>query len=290
MKKAFVLFLILLICCGTALGEDTQRVFHVGEAPAFSSDEELLEVYVCPLGGADCALLMVPGQSMMVDLGKSTDVPVILGMLRWLGVSHVDIVFNSHPHSDHIGGTAGLLKSCTFGVFMTAYPEDYKGDGVYQVNNMNALREAHVPIQHVDNGDIFPLGPASCTVMRRDISNPNVNQTSAMLMVQYGECRLLLTGDVFGIALQHLAEEYDVKADIMKYPHHGIDTISPIFIREVAPEFAYFTHAIRGSEKGQQSLYWFGVPYDFATEGILHFSTNGEYWLIERLPYNLLSI
>ena len=290
MKKLLLLILITLICCSSALGEDAQRVFHVGDAPEFSRDAELLQVYVCPLGGADCTILMVPGQCMMVDMGKSTDMPVIQAMLDWLGISHIDIAFNSHPHSDHIGSTHSLLQSCTFGMFMTAYPEDYKGDGVYQIGAMNALREAHVPIQHVDNGDAFSLGPANCTVMRRDISNPNVNQTSAMLMVQYGECRLLLTADVFGIALQHLAEEYDVKADIMKYPHHGIDTIPPVFIQEVAPEFAFLTHATRGSEKGQQSLYWFGVPYDFATEGILHFTSNGEYWLIERLPYSLLNI
>ena len=196
MKKLLLLILITLICCSSALGEDAQRVFHVGDAPKFSRDAELLQVYVCPLGGADCTILMVPGQCMMVDMGKSTDMPVIQAMLDWLGISHIDIAFNSHPHSDHIGSTHSLLQSCTFGMFMTAYPEDYKGDGVYQIGAMNALREAHVPIQHVDNGDAFSLGPANCTVMRRDISNPNVNQTSAMLMVQYGECRLLLTADV----------------------------------------------------------------------------------------------
>ena len=289
MRKILFLIFIVLTCCSVALGESTQKVFHVGDAPAFSNDAELLQVYVCPLGGADCMILMVPGQCMMVDMGKSTDMPVIQKVLDWLGISFIDIAFNTHPHSDHIGGTHSLLRSCTFGVFMTAYPENYRGDGVYQVGTMNALHEAHVPIHQVDNGDAFPLGPAQCTVMRRDISNPNVNQTSAMLMVQYGECRLLLTADIFGIALQRLAEEYDVKADIMKYPHHGIDTIPPVFIQEVAPEFAFLTHATRGSEKGQQSLLWFGVPYDFTTEGILHFTTNGEYWLIERLPYSLVN-
>ena len=282
LKKTWAFALVILLLFGRAFAENTQKVFRVGDAPDFAANAQTLDLYVCPLGGADCIIVTAQGQTMLVDMGKTTDAGVVAGLLGELNVSHVDIAFNTHPHDDHIGGMRMLANDFTFGAFMTAFPEDYKAPDSEQMETMRVLHAAGVPVQVVSDGDVLALGDARITVMRQGGNNPNMNQMSAVLKIEYGACSVLLTADILGITQQHLAERYDLKSDILKYPHHGIDVAMRVFMQEVAPEYAFITNGKKGSENGQKSLGWFHIPYDFTLNGTIHMRTDGTYWLVEQ--------
>jgi len=65
----------------------------------------------------------------------------------------------------------------------------------------------------------------------------NENDRSLVLRLQYGAVRLLLTGDIEQATERWLlAQRADVRADILKVPHHGSKTSTSLdFVQQVQP-------------------------------------------------------
>jgi competence protein ComEC len=66
----------------------------------------------------------------------------------------------------------------------------------------------------------------------------NENDRSLVLRLQYGAVRLLLTGDIEQTTERWLlAQGADVRADILKVPHHGSKTSTSLaFVQQVQPQ------------------------------------------------------
>ena len=78
------------------------------EAEPFAEGAPLLEMYVCPLMGADCMVLVQGEHAMLVDMGKANDLSTIRSVLDSLGLTHFEYAFNTHPHNDHLGSMVEL--------------------------------------------------------------------------------------------------------------------------------------------------------------------------------------
>lgn len=278
-----LLCLCIMISAVAALAE--QKVFRAGEAPAFEAGSDTFDLYVCPLLGADSMLLTCGGQTMLVDMGKANDYELIKGVLEAQGVDHIDIAFNSHPHTDHLGSMIQILQDYPVGQFMTGFDDDYTADDVVQRRTVRALREAGVPVTPIEDGDTFTLGGAQMTVIRQTkymYTKPNPNPFSCMLMIAFGDCRLLLCADVVQNAQLYIAQTHDLKADIIKWPHHGLNKLYLEFLENAAPEYVFITHGYMNTMEAQEQLNKYGIPHDFATWGVIHLSTNGDYWLVDQ--------
>lgn len=258
-----------------------QRVFKKEEAPPFGEHEELLHLYVCPLLGADSMILMQGDEVMLVDMGKANQYETIKGVLNDLGVSNIKYAFNTHPHDDHLGSMKYLVNDFTFETFMTAFPDDYTGDSIIQVSTLKVINEKSIPVEKITDGHTFTLNNARLTVMRQE-KYKNPNPMSCMLMVEFGDSRMLLTADVIGSAQQLFADTKDLKADVFKFPHHGLNKVIADFLTDISPEYAIFTHGYANTKDAQKQLDKAGVWYDFATWGLIHLSTNGEYWIVDQ--------
>lgn len=278
----WLLVLSLILPCLT-LAETDKRVYRVGEADAvpFAVDAETFDLYVCPLMGADCLVLMAQGQTMLVDMGKENHAPAIRAVLENLNIGRIDIAFNSHPHSDHLGAMKLLVNDYDIGTFITAFPEDYRGHSVIQSSTLKAVHAADIPVVRVYDGDTIALGDAQMTVIQHDRYD-QANPCSAMLKIQFGACSLLLTGDLTGEAQLYIARNYDLKADIFKYPHHGLNKLAVEFLEAIDAEYAFIPHGYKDTLDAQKQLTKYGIAHDFATWGVIHLSSNGEYWLVEQ--------
>lgn len=279
---AWLLVLMMLMPC-TVMAEGEKRVFRVDEEGAvpFAPDAETFDLYVCPLMGADCMVLMSQGQTMLVDMGKEANYPTIRAVLEDLNIARVDIAFNSHPHKDHLGSMKLLMKDYEIGAFMTAFPEDYRGHSVIQSSTLKEIHAADIPVVRVGDGDGFALGGAKMTVIQHD-RYEQANPCSAMLKIEYGACTMLLTGDLTGEAQLYIARNNDLKADVFKYPHHGLNKLATEFLEAIDAEYAFITHGYKDTLDAQKQLTKYGVAHDFATWGVIHLSSNGEYWLVEQ--------
>lgn len=79
-----------------------------------------------------------------------------------------------------------------------------------------------------------------------------------------------------------LAEEHDLQADILKYPHHGKTKLSAAFLADVNPAFVLITHGSVNSAESQKQLDKAGIPYTFATWGVIHLSCDGKEWHVAQ--------
>ena len=82
------------------------------------------------------------------------------------------------------------------------------------------------------------LSPPSAAEQTRTSWNPkSENDRSLVMLLQYGEVRILLTGDIQRVTESWLlAHRDELQADVMQVPHHGSKTSTqPDFVRHVRP-------------------------------------------------------
>lgn len=281
LTRALAVLLILLWLLPGLAQERT--VFLSQNSVPFAKDTPILAVYVCNLVGADSILLECGGQTVLVDCGTKHHVPQITDMLKSRDISHIDIIFNTHPHSDHIGGLAGLLEEFTVGAFYTVFPLEFytPGAGEHQYAAVRRLNAHNVPIVQVTQDDEVPLGDAKAVVYHQPNAQ-SVNEQSGMLHVRFGERTILLAADVDSLAQTRFGERFDLKSDVLKYPHHGLNALNRPFLQSVQPELAIITHGMLGSECAQEQMKRHGIPYRFASWGVIELVTDGNTWQIDQ--------
>lgn len=271
MKKIIALLLLLTLLTGcttvappatqpietteateaTVLTEATEATEVTEPAPAELSagDPDTLTVHFMDVAHADGMLIECNGHFALVDVGMADTSDRVLNYLASRGVEKLDLVVGTHPHADHIGAMPAVLaeyNADTFWFSDIAYTN-------YTVTSfLNSVARQGKQVIRPANGTVFDLGGATITVLGpiRD-NHEDVNDISLVLMVQYGDVRFLLTGDMESIAEKELVESgADLKADVLKVGHHGsYSSTSYIFLREVMPTYAVISLAL-GNEYG----------------------------------------
>ncbi len=287
---AAVLTLALLPAAGHAESAPAPEIAWEWDAEPFDADAEILTIRVTPMIGADCILLTLGEHSMLVDVGDRTTTKQVAAMLEEAGVEGVEYVFGTHPHADHVGGIFALLdRGFPIGAYFNFFPHNYYEERqvVIQKHVMDALDAAGVPVIDMHTEETVPFGDATLTAYRipdeRIEPIMNCNNLSAMLMVRYGDCSILLTADVEGRGQGILAELYDLDADIMKFPHHGLNTANEAFLREVSPAFVFFTNGSDRTKAEQKQLKKEGCSWmTYASWGTIVLKTDGHRWTVRQ--------
>jgi competence protein ComEC len=187
-----------------------------------------LEVTFLAVGQGDATALLLPdGSAVLVDGGGeaqghgdpgSRDV---VPFLRDAGVRRLAAVFLSHPHPDHLLGLVAVAREFPI---ERLYANGRKGDEAAAA----ALATLPVP-RPLGAGDRFERAGVRFEVLGPPPgSEPwSENDASLVLRVVYGDVAFLLCGDVEAegeAAL--LASGADLRADVVKLPHHGSSTSS----------------------------------------------------------------
>ena len=230
MKKLLSLLLVLLLLCGCS--------FPIETTPAPTPGQELT-VHFIDVGQADCALLECGGEYILIDGGNVEDSSLVVNYLEKQGVTQLQAVIASHAHEDHAGGLPGVLAvfeaKAVYAPTKT-YASNCFDDFVYYTDQQGL--EITIP----SPGDRFTFGGATVTVLGPVKSYAETNDTSIVLMVQFGDTKFLFTGDMETAAendmLDYWGEDFDWHADVLKVGHHGSDTSTGYrFLRAVMPTY-----------------------------------------------------
>jgi competence protein ComEC len=195
-------------------------------------------VVACDVGQGDAIVLAAGrGEAVVIDAGPE---PVSVDRcLRGLGVRRIPLLVLSHFHADHIAGLGGVLRGRDVGTVLVS-PDGEPAFGSGAVARQLGSRGLLAQTPHV--GDVFVAGTGSQQVRLSVIaprhvfhgshSDPN-NSSIVLLALTHGR-RILLTGDAEVEDQQEiLASGADVRADILKVPHHGSAFSDPSFLSAV---------------------------------------------------------
>ncbi len=190
------------------------------------------------VGQADAALVLCDGKSMLIDGGNAEDSDLIYTYLQNQNITYLDYVVCTHAHEDHVGGLSAPMATLKVGAVYA--PQTGADTKVYQ-NFVTKAEEQGLTIQHPEPGSSLKLGSS-----RIDFFGPihenadDLNNTSVVLKITYGDTAFLFTGDAEREAEQDILDAgYDLSADVLKVGHHGSDSSTSYpFLREVMPQYA----------------------------------------------------
>jgi competence protein ComEC len=185
--------------------------------------------------GRSAAVLIDAGRSIpgRLDLGRSVVAPA----LARLGVEFLDAVIVTHGDVDHRGGVPAILGSVAVGELWL--PWGGRSNPAF-ADILEAARRGRVRVLEIGAGaparrlgdiQLTPLWPG-----RRGFPRSS-NAGSLVLRAQLADWRILMTGDIGSDVEAALLEAgVDLRADIMKVPHHGsAGSSSDAFLRAVRP-------------------------------------------------------
>ena len=184
-----------------------------------SPTDTTLAITFLNVGQGDAVLIRAPeGQTALVDAGRGDIVP----LLREMGVDGIDLLVATHPHADHIGGMADVIRSMPVRFYM----DNGQPHTTATYRRLLAALEARPEITYLEavprtislgsaEIEVLPLLPRATT---------DFNNRSVALVVRFGSFTALLSGDSEVRQLTHLVGQGAVPAvTLLKAPHHGSD-------------------------------------------------------------------
>lgn len=270
--------------------ELTDHVHHPEVMPRFhfQKGKKLLEIWFPNIKDADEAILLYDGQVWMIDCGdyRMGDRGVLL--IKQLGIEKIDVLFNSHPHHDHIDGLAKTDEAAKVGEVRICFAPELTESGLRMLNR---TKERGIPVTEYRDGDVFAMGDGAVElrILKNNESNLDMNNQSAVTKITYGERSILFTADMEAPGQQAMIARVGadiLKSDILKYPHHAKSDMDTAFFEAVGAKLAIVTSAEGRGDAGQIALNTRGLPaiYTFSNDKFTHLVTDGEYWLAEQVP------
>jgi competence protein ComEC len=259
-----------------------------------------LRVTVLDVGQADAIVVQTPrGHAILIDaggrlergslldsvaerVGERTVVPFLLRH----GIHTVDAILISHPHGDHAGGVAPVLRHLR--VTEIADSGQRYGGHAYQ-DAMATARQESVPVVYPraetewrsDDGIVLHfIGPSLPFIGGGNAINSN----SIAFVLEYRRFRMLFTGDAGSESERRFLDEHtNLRADVLKVGHHGSAYgSSPSFIAAVSPRYAIISvgrHNLFGhpAPSTLQTLQRFGARvYRTDEDGAVTIVTDGR--------------
>ncbi len=200
------------------------------------------------VGQGDSALLtLADGKRILIDGGPDWSTLEKLGDYMPFFDRRIDMLILSHPNADHMMSFPEVLRRYSVGTLITS--GTVYDSGTYQATLSGASLYG-VPLVIMHAGQNILLGSDSLEALWPPEHMPagmskDANNESLTLRFTHAGKRVLFTGDIESIVEKTLIEAgVDLKADMLKVPHHGSKTSSSTgFLLAVQPRIAVISVA-----------------------------------------------
>lgn len=232
-QKEKIIGLIALIVVAFAGGV---KVF--GCAPAVDSNASATVSFL-DVGQGDSVLIQAAGKTVLIDGGERDQGSVVLDDLKQYGVTTIDYLIASHPHSDHIGGLIDVLDTAATtsdltvsAVILPEIPDaDVPTTRTYEAF-LDGIDDNNITPTFLSEQETLTLGDHTTLQLIPPPAGNNYSSLNDYSLAAYLNCggkTFLFTGDA------EKDEEADwlkngalrgIRADVFKAGHHGSRTSS----------------------------------------------------------------
>jgi competence protein ComEC len=207
--------------------------------------------YFFDVGQGDSELIIFPGNiKVMTDAGPTDEAVGDLEKVLPAGDNYIDVAIISHPQLDHFNGYNFILDRYRVGAFIYNGRDDDPPNAEWKELKAKIAAKG-IPLLTLGGGDKIFIGAAQGVPSSGDeidMLSPNLafaqsadlNDTGFVELVKTPEFRTLLTADIgFNVEDWLVAQDDDLRADVLKVPHHGSKYSSgDAFLRAVNPRVA----------------------------------------------------
>jgi beta-lactamase superfamily II metal-dependent hydrolase len=203
-------------------------------------DSDELTVHYIDVGQGDSELVLIDGHALLIDAGEKEYGEEVVSYLQNLGITTIDYIIATHPHSDHIGGLPEVIERMEVGaVIVPPIPEDKTPTTRVYERFVDAVIQKECELITAKVGDEYSLAEAEFTILspadEKDYSD--LNDFSVEIRLEYGNTSFLFTGDAEKSAEEDMVNSgYKLLSDVLKVGHHGSKDSSTVeFLAKVKP-------------------------------------------------------
>lgn len=195
-----------------------------------------LKVYFFDVGQADSILITNNGHNMLIDAGNNEDGPLLIKYIKEkLNIDSFEYVIGTHPHEDHIGGLDDIINN--FNIKKLYLPDITTTTKTFE-DVLDAIERHNLSITIPKIGEKFKLGEADLNIIYTGTNTSDLNSTSIIIKMIFGNYSYLFTGDTTS-EIEKLILKDNIDVDILKVAHHGSEYSSSLeFLQKVTPSYA----------------------------------------------------
>ena len=235
MKKLLSLLFVLMMMLPAAFAEEES-------AP-------LMEVHQMAVGYADAYYIRVGDIELVIDGGNPNPrwpKDDVVNYLRDVGATTLDACIMTHWHLDHCRNMNEVLEAFGDENTVTYGPSEQPVDTLTYEDRFGKIEIEIGPVvkgtyAQMKVDDVIQIGPLTITCVGPGTlkQDGRVNGDSLNFVLQYGERRILFTGDCTRTDDILAHEEICSQVDVLKFPHHGSEPyeLKPNAMRVVAPTY-----------------------------------------------------
>lgn len=153
----------------------------------------------------------------------------------------LDAVVSTHPDADHVGGLAEVINSIEV---KKVYAPKVSHTTIAYKNFLTAVKNQGLKITQAKTGVEIPTTEENLSLKFiapvTTYSQSDLNDWSAVLLLQNGNNKFLFTGDAeFPAEDDMLAKNLIPQVDVLKVSHHGAEeATSDAFLAKAKPTYA----------------------------------------------------
>ena len=235
-KKRWLALLLLLVLC-TASFAGCQKI-EADQNVWLEEKESDFQIHVIDVGQGDSILVHSGGQTLLIDAGENEMGDRVVSYLKEQGVTSLDYVIGSHPHSDHIGGLDVVIDAMK--VDKVILPAVSHTSRTFE-DVLLAIKRKGKKITKPVAGTEYTLGDASFQIIAPNSAHyDDLNDYSVGVRVTYGSTHYVFAADADSVSEQEMVEsKWNLSANVLKLNHHGsrysnrkefLDAVSPDYV------------------------------------------------------------
>ena len=207
-----------------------------------------IKIHFIDVDQGDSILIQSGEETLLIDAGENNMGDRVVSYLNSLGITTLNYVIGTHPHSDHIGGLDVVINE--FQVEKVILPAVGHSTKTYE-DVLTAISNQGLKITKPVVGTEYNVGDATFQIIAPNSEEYNdLNDYSVGIRLVYGNTSYVFAGDADAISEEEMCNNgLDISADVLKLNHHGssysnnknfIDAVSPTYaVISVGAENSY---------------------------------------------------
>lgn len=202
------------------------------------------ETYFLDVGQGDSELVVLPGGAkILIDAGPASGrAAYSLKSVVSEFDRYIDLAVITHPQLDHFGGFLDLLDRYEFGGFIFNGRSNEPEAGAEWGALVSKIKQRGIPLITLAADDAIIYGESRVNILspsREFLQSAELNDTGLVMLLKTPSLKYLFTADIGAGVEEYLANNFDLRADVLKIPHHGSRySAGDGFLKKINPKIA----------------------------------------------------